>query len=40
MLQYLPNSRQVIIQDCGHMSNMEKPDEFTRLILEQFKFAQ
>ena len=40
MLQYLPNSRQVIIPDCGHMSNMEKPDEFTRLILEQFKFAQ
>ena len=40
MLQYLPNSRQVIIQDCGHMSNMEKPDEFTRLILEQFKLAQ
>ena len=40
MLQYLPNSRQVIIPDCGHMSNMEKPDEFTRLILEQFKLAQ
>ena len=40
MLQYLPNSRQIIIPDCGHMSNMEKPDEFTRLILEQFKFAQ
>ena len=40
MLQYLPNSCQIIIPDCGHMSNMEKPDEFTRLILEQFKFAQ
>jgi pimeloyl-ACP methyl ester carboxylesterase len=40
MLQYLPNSRQIIIPDFGHMSNMEKPDEFTRLILEQFKFAQ
>ena len=39
MLQYLPNSRQVIIDDCGHMSNMEKPDEFTRLILEQFSRA-
>lgn len=35
MLQYLPNSRQVIIPDCGHMSNMEKPEEFTRLVLEQ-----
>jgi pimeloyl-ACP methyl ester carboxylesterase len=40
MLQYLPDSRQIIIPDCGHMSNMEKPDEFTRLILEQFKLAQ
>lgn len=40
MLQYLPNSRQVIIPDCGHMSNMEKPEEFTKLILEQFKLVQ
>ena len=40
MLQYLPNSRQVIIPDCGHMSNMEKPEEFTKLILEQFKLAK
>ena len=40
MLKYLPNSQQVIIPDCGHMSNMEKPDEFTQLILEQFKKAQ
>lgn len=35
MLQYLPNSRQVIIPDCGHMSNMERPEEFTKLVLEQ-----
>jgi len=34
MLQYLPNSRQVIIPDCGHMSNMEKPEEFNRLLLD------
>lgn len=40
MLKYLPNSRQVIIPDCGHMSNMEKPEEFTQLILEQFKHAK
>ena len=40
MLQYLPNSRQVIIPDCGHMSNMEKPDEFTKLMLEQLKLVQ
>lgn len=40
MLQYLPNSRQVIIPDCGHMSNMEKPEEFTKLMLEQLKLFQ
>ena len=40
MLKYLPNSRQVIIPDCGHMSNMEKPEEFTQLILEQFKLVK
>lgn len=34
MLPYLPNGRQVVIPDCGHMSNMEKPEEFTRLVLE------
>jgi pimeloyl-ACP methyl ester carboxylesterase len=40
MLKFLPNSRQVIIPDCGHMSNMEKPDEFTKLMLEQLKLVQ
>lgn len=34
MLPYLPNGRQVIIPDCGHMSNMERPEEFNRLMLE------
>ncbi len=34
MLPYLPNGRQLIIPDCGHMSNMERPDEFNRLMLE------
>lgn len=40
MLKYLPNSRQVVIPDCGHMSNMEKPEEFTRLMMEQIKQAK
>lgn len=40
MLKYLPNSRQVIIPDCGHMSNMERPEEFTKLMLEQLKLFQ
>ncbi len=34
MLPYLPNGKQVIIEDCGHMTNMEKPDEFNRLVWE------
>lgn len=40
MLKFLPNSRQVIIPDCGHMSNMERPDEFTRLVLEELALAR
>lgn len=40
MLQYLPFGRQVVIQDCGHMSNMEKPEEFTNLILELFRSVE
>lgn len=37
MLQYLPNGRQAIIPDCGHMSNMERPKEFNALLLEQLQ---
>ena len=40
MLKYLPNAHQIVIPDCGHMSNMEKPEEFTKLILEEFKLAK
>lgn len=40
MLPYLPNGRQVIIPDCGHMSNMERPDEFNRLMLELIESCQ
>lgn len=34
MLPYLPNGRQVVIPDCGHMSNMERPEEFNTLLRE------
>lgn len=37
MLKYLPNGRQVVIPDCGHMSNMEQPEIFTSLLLEHFR---
>ena len=32
--EYLQNSRIVIIPDCGHMLNMERPDEFNRSIFD------
>lgn len=31
---YLSNSSIVIISDCGHMLNMERPDEFNRSIFD------
>jgi len=34
MLKYLPNGRQEVIKDCGHMSNMERPEVFNKLLLE------
>lgn len=33
-LQYLKHGRYVVIPDCGHMLNMERPNEFNRSILE------
>jgi pimeloyl-ACP methyl ester carboxylesterase len=29
----ITGAQKVIIPDCGHMSNMEKPDEFNRIVL-------
>ncbi len=37
MLQYLPNGRQEVIKDCGHMSNMERPKQFNQLLLKHLK---
>lgn len=34
MSPYLPNSRNIVIPDCGHMTNMERPEEFNALVLE------
>ncbi len=30
MMRYLPNSRMVVVPDCGHMVNMERPEVFNR----------
>lgn len=35
ILNYLPNGKQKIIEDCGHMMNMERPEEFN-VALEEF----
>jgi len=37
MLPYLKNGRQVVIPNCGHMSNMEQPEEFNRLMLSNIR---
>lgn len=37
MMKSLPNSDFIVIPDCGHMSNMEKPDEFNKIILDFLK---
>ena len=33
-LQYLKKGRYVVIPDCGHMLNMERPDDFNRTLLD------
>lgn len=33
-LRYLKNGRYVVIPDCGHMLNMERPEEFNRAVLD------
>lgn len=34
MMDYLPNSRHVYIEDSGHMCNMEQPEQFNEVVLE------
>ena len=36
-MQYLSNARYEIIKDCGHMLNMERPDEYNQLLLSFLK---
>lgn len=30
ILDYLPNGRMLVLEDCGHMMNMERPEEFNK----------
>lgn len=34
MMKYLPKSDFIVIPDCGHMTNMEKSEEFNKIIIE------
>lgn len=34
MLKYLPKGRLKVIDDCGHMLNMERPAEFNKVVLD------
>ena len=40
ILQYLPNGKLKVIDDCGHMLNMERPEEFNAALEEFLKSAQ
>lgn len=33
ILNYLPNGKQVVLDDCGHMLNMEQPEAFNETVL-------
>jgi len=34
ILNYLPNGKQVVMEDCGHMLNMEQPEAFNQAVLD------
>ena len=36
-MQYLSKARFVILKDCGHMLNMDRPDEYNQLLLSFLK---
>lgn len=33
ILNYLPNGKQIVLDDCGHMLNMEQPEAFNAAVL-------
>ena len=36
-MDYLSDVNYVIVPDCGHMMNMEKPEEFNKLVISFIK---
>ena len=37
ILNYLPNGKQIVLDDCGHMLNMEQPEAFNQAVLDFLK---
>jgi pimeloyl-ACP methyl ester carboxylesterase len=33
----IPNSRRIVVEDAGHLMYLEKPEEFTRLVIAFIK---
>lgn len=33
ILNYLPNGKLIVLDDCGHMLNMEQPEEFNKAVM-------
>lgn len=40
MLKYLPKGRLQVIDDCGHMLNMERPAEFNKAVIDFLRAAE
>lgn len=36
-MQYLSNSKYIIVKDCGHMLNMEKPEQYNEILFSFLK---
>jgi len=34
MAAAIPNARQVVVPDCGHLSTLEQPDAVTQALVE------
>lgn len=37
ILKYLPNGKLKVLEDCGHMLNMEQPEAFNAALREFLK---
>ena len=40
MMKYLPNAKFIVLRDCGHMNNMEQPEEYNKCLLDFLQNGQ